>query len=479
MSEPIQILLLANREEDLDELARMLPEDQYALRRQIMAPGGALEAAPTDVALRIVALPPDFEVVGQTEAFSFGVSPHPMLYVMSDPSVQARQWAYRRGAAEVLLRPFSDVELHYWIGRALASDRWRFERDTTEKNTLEFLQGLLKRSVRQIQPAADPSMPTGYFYPEVARIFGRNPHDLSFLTRLANEGALSETLVDRVRLCPQCSHSTLNFREICPHCDSIDIFETEAVHHFSCGHVAAIESFRKGPDLVCPKCQETLRHIGLDYEKPSQHFTCGECEFIFSDPKVEAECLRCGSVNDPAQTLARNIPEFEVTPLARQAVEEQQLSGMNLSKLLRNQQTGLYTRQFLEVQAEREFKRAKRHGTPFCVLMVRIKDLETIISEHPEQAMDYVNTIFTELSGNLRALDMTCVWGRDLLAVLLPDTPGEGADAVARRMDEGVRGLEYLYSIHEPRIEISAVAWKSSYEEYWEVFGEALKALES
>lgn len=477
MTEPCNITVYASRHEDIEEIIGLLPSDRYRVRRQLTVPGGVIESGPTDVDLRIVTLPPEFEVVGEPEGYTFGPSPQPVLYILSDPSPRARQWAFRRGAADLLLRPFSDVELRYHIERAMTGDRWRFERATTEKQTLEFLKSLLARNVKVLRPSPDPTFSGGYFYPEVARFFGRSPFDSDFLGRLASEGVLASSLFDRVRLCPQCLHPALNFREICPNCDSINIVETEAIHHFACGHVAGIDVFRQGAELVCPKCHETLRHIGLDYEKPSQHFTCRACEFVFAEPKVDAACLRCGTLSEPSRTVARNISQFELTPLAHQAVEEQQLGGTNLAKLLRNRQTGLYTRQFLELQAEREFLRAKRHGEVFCVLMIRIGDFDEIVSQHPKQATDYVNTLFMELSSKLRALDMTCVWGRDLLAVLLPNTPEDGAKTVARRMESGVRGLEYLYSIHEPSIAIRIVPWKPSYEDYWEIFGEALRML--
>ena len=41
----------------------------------------------------------------------------------------------------------------------------------------------------------------------------------------------------------------------------------------------------RGGDLVCPKCNRQLRHIGVDYEKPSKLFTCFNCE-IYCPEKI-------------------------------------------------------------------------------------------------------------------------------------------------------------------------------------------------
>lgn len=474
----VRVLITGTRAEDCREVAALLHADLYEVEQSIVSRAGTVEAVDNAADIHIVSLPQDFHAIRDSEDYTLSPPTKPLLYITSDNSVKTRLWCFRHGAYDVQLQPLSALELQYSIEKIIARDCHRFQKHVSEKIMLTFLSSMMGKNIQQLEPVLDVTMPYGYFYPEVAKVFGRTPCDMEFLEKMAGEGVLSRTVVNRVRICPLCAEMAVNYREVCPHCHAIDFVDTEVIHHFSCGHVGPLEAFRHGAELVCPKCRKTLRHIGLDYEKPSQHIVCNECGLIFSEPAVEAQCLRCGYVCDPNQTKVKNIYRYELSSLAQQAVNEQQIRGLNLSTLLKNQQTGIYSRQFLEHETKREMFRSNRTGNPFCLLMVRVDDFEHIRTQHAGKAAEFVASISNSISKNLRVLDVTCVWDTDLLAILLPETDGEGGKTVAARMNANVRGLEYLYSIHEPGITISLVAWDKKYTTPEEMFAELMKDLQ-
>ncbi|MCX7050086.1 MAG: diguanylate cyclase [Candidatus Sumerlaeota bacterium] len=480
MTEKIKVEVVGYHQADIDEVQAMLDSGEYELESRIGAVGSQfLKTDMAEADIVIVCLSSDFYAFLDRDDFVPPKRHRPAIYVTSDPSSKLRLWAFRHGATDFLVRPFGSTDLHYRIGRNLGLDALRFSKRVNETRMLEFLENLLARSVQSVQPVLDPTMPSGHFYPDVARFFGRTPCDADLLEQLANESILARKVADRVRLCPVCREMGINYREICPKCGSLDFSEAEIIHHFACGHVGPMERFRRGSVLECPKCSATLRHIGLDYEKPLMHFFCNRCEMVFSDAKIEAQCLWCGLNFAPEKTYAKTIYEYLVTPLAQQAVDERQIGGFNLASILRKSQTGLYTRRYLENQAEREFIRSLRTKRPFCLIALRVEDFEHIRTEHARRANEYINSVFSALSQNLRQSDLTCVWGTDLLVVLLPDTPGEGGSVAARRMNDTVRGLEFLYSIHEPRITVSLVAWAEGFSSHTEMLETAMKELNS
>ncbi len=228
--------------------------------------------------------------------------------------------------------------------------------------------------------------------------------------------------------------------------------------HFPCSYTAPLQDFRRGSELVCPKCNQGLRHIGVDYEKPSRLFTCFSCEFVFRDPAVEAQCLRCNCTCTPSQTIELAIYRFLVTPLAEQAIIEGQISGANLEMLLRNTQTGLYSKPYFEHEIRRELVRTERYQSPFCMLLVRIDHFEEIASMHPSEATQFAESIFKAVSAGLRTLDTTCVWDENTLGVLLPATDKARSTEVVRRIHENVHKLEFLYSVREPSVSIGLVS---------------------
>ncbi len=407
-----------------------------------------------EVDLYVVALPESFHA---TDALPGQVSRSArkrVLYVTPNPTDQLRRELFRAGAGAVLARPFSSQDLRFHAEQVMSSDWTRFRKNFGEGPMLDFLKQLLDQRIEIIEPSLDPAMPIGHFYPAAAHILGRTAVDREVLESLASFGLLAREVSNRVRQCPECDDVRLNFREVCPTCKSLNILQQEMVTHYACAFSAPLQHFRRGGDLICPKCNETLRHIGVDYEKPSKLFTCFNCESIFRDPLIETQCLRCNCTCAPAQTIERPIYRFLVTPLAEQAVLERRITGVNLEVLLRNTQTGLYSKSYFEHEVKRELVRCERYKSPYSILLVRVNQFDDIASMRPTEATQFAESIFRAVSAGLRTLDTTCVWSEDSLGILLSETPKDNARVVVQRIHANVGKLEYLYSIQKPSVSI-------------------------
>ncbi|MCH8204554.1 MAG: diguanylate cyclase [Candidatus Hydrogenedentes bacterium] len=453
-----KIVIISHNEEERRELQAMLESAGHSVEGRDAPPDLMVQREEPDVDLYVVGLPADFQPAPHEPGSIARVSRRRVLYVTNNASGSMRRELFRAGAAGVLTHPVEKIDLQYRAEQVLAANWNRFRREFDEPAMLKFLKEILETRIEVIEPSLDPQMPTGHFYPAVAKILGRTAMDRECLEKLAGLGLLGREVANRVRLCPECDDSRLNYRETCPKCSSLNILQQEMVTHFACAHSAPLQHFRRGSGLVCPKCNQALLHIGVDYEKPSRLFTCFSCEFVFRDPAVEAQCLRCNCISTPSQTIELTIYRFIVTPLAEQAVLEGQISGVNLDMLLRNTQTGLYSKPYFEHEIRRELVRAERYQSPFCMLLVRIDNFEEIASMHPSEATQFAESIFKAVSSGLRTLDTTCVWDIDTLGVLLSATDKARSKEVVRRIQENVRKLEFLYSIREPSVTISLVS---------------------
>ena len=153
---------------------------------------------------------------------------------------------------------------------------------------LKILRYLYTRE-KELEPVLDEHSWLGYSYPFVSVNFSRSDEHRVFeiLETAEREHLIEGIFVDKVNLCDRCYSSFLNFREVCPKCGSADLKAEDIVHHFVCAYVGAESDFRKDGDdeMTCPKCRRSVRHIGVDYDKPGVIYRCNKCQENFRTPR--------------------------------------------------------------------------------------------------------------------------------------------------------------------------------------------------
>ncbi len=171
---------------------------------------------------------------------------------------------------------------------------------------------------RLLSPVRNWRHPSFYQYPLIEAIAIPEGQPEFWLENLEKRGLLDPSaLVDRVRRCPKCGLSNPNYIDVCPHCSSIDITQASFIHCFTCGTVMPENNFLTDQhQILCPQCKTQLRHIGTDYDRPLENYSCSACHSVFPEPEIKAVCGRCEKESIPEDLNIKIFYTYELTDKA-------------------------------------------------------------------------------------------------------------------------------------------------------------------
>ena len=107
-------------------------------------------------------------------------------------------------------------------------------------------------------------------------------------------GEVSEVLLDRVWVCPQC-RALPSFRPACSCCGSAIVERDRMLHHFACAFVGSTGEFQVSDEgLACPKCCTQRLMVGTDCEYLDGPWRCTDCDWNTAELEIVGHCLKCG-----------------------------------------------------------------------------------------------------------------------------------------------------------------------------------------
>ncbi len=188
---------------------------------------------------------------------------------------------------------------------------------------------MYSRSVEKLNPVPNLYSVIGYSYPMLTSVMTPQiiREQLNTLHKAVKQGYLKEDFVDATYLCSKCSSAALQYREICPKCQSSNLKQEDLIHHFRCAYVGPRSDFQPSEDiydLVCPKCDKRLKHIGVDYDKPAVVYDCLNCHNVLQDPVISAKCLTCGHENEAESLIREELFAYTLQPKAVTFIKGQQ-----------------------------------------------------------------------------------------------------------------------------------------------------------
>lgn len=278
-----------------------------------------------------------------------------------------------------------------------------------------------------LKPVMTIRRSVGYVYSILEPLF--ESHGIGVLDTLSffnSQSLLNEMFSTKAHFCGHCGSAFLNFKETCPDCSSDDLSIDELVHHFKCAYTAELFDFLQGEKLVCPKCERTLRHIGIDYDKPSTISHCNQCNHRFQETVVMTDCYGCGRSAEPTNQDVRQISNYSITAIGQTAA----YYGLDVlfTNILENEMQ-LYSanafRNFYCVEAARM---ARYKISESSLAMINFVGLDNLYINLGRKAAQ----IFVELSAIFKAVfresDVITAHNESIFFVLMTETSFDNAN---------------------------------------------------
>jgi diguanylate cyclase (GGDEF)-like protein len=106
--------------------------------------------------------------------------------------------------------------------------------------------------------------------------------------------------------------------------------------------------------------------------------------------------------------------------------------------------TGVYTHRHLQDRLRQETVRAARSRSPLTVLMLDLDDFKRVNDDFGHQAGDRVlRAVAGSIRAAVRAGDLVARYGGDEFVVVMPDTDGDEAGHVAKRVADVIAALPH------------------------------------
>lgn len=352
--------------------------------------------------------------------------------------------AFEYGVTDYLKKPFSYARFNKAINRASEKVRDVSEFEDLENILLEkVLKYMYTREIDLLSPIPVRDAKLGFIYPMLTTNldFDEEQKALKILNAAEQEDLLTGEFLESLYLCNTCSNAYMHFRESCPFCSSTNLKTEDLIHHFPCAYVGPASDFEGDTDrgsMVCPKCNRYLKHIGVDYDKPSVMYNCMNCDHSFQDPLVKAKCYNCGSDTRVEHLSKSTLKEYRMTELGEDVATGKvsvRLKGFDqLSEIMDLS----YFRKILQQEIER-MQTAEFNTTVARISLTNLPELFKEVGENMQKEL--VRELFEVITENIPVSDLVVF--KDMVTVLLLFTDKD-VDKSATILDELIATMKVL-----------------------------------
>jgi len=171
----------------------------------------------------------------------------------------------------------------------------------------------------EIHPSLNPILGISYKIGEI---------DFSYeqLEKFYAKGILRKIGQKSFIACPICNSNIINVKLVCPNCKSQSLERKEFLIHYECNYIEEVAKFQKGDNYVCPKCNKTLKKVGIDYGNPGNFYKCSNCGEIVQYPLILFECLNNHNFKlDEAELVSYpvyKVSEITITPFSLNVIRK-------------------------------------------------------------------------------------------------------------------------------------------------------------
>ena len=234
----------------------------------------------------------------------------PILMIVAEDQIELADRAIEAGATDILIDPFEPRELRMRTNVYPTSMRNRVDdgHQFTAAESMPAVESV--NSSDATRPSqSHTSVVTPKFDPHLQRFtYGASEEQLA---AWRNDESVTRIDLDRILVCPCCS-GVPTFRMGCGCCGSAMTEPDTLIHHYACAYIGAEAEFRKGHELVCPKCRQKDLISGSDFETVLGGHMCADCHSRISQPELIGHCLSCQHRFPADQAVTIQLTAFHV-----------------------------------------------------------------------------------------------------------------------------------------------------------------------
>ena len=359
----------------------------------------------------------------------------PTLVLSEDLDPEARLRALKAGALDYMTKPYEREELLFRVRNLLqlAGGTTGADRSSRLSPEEKLLAGLLELGVRQLTPGVSRVSRYGYTVEEAFRLLddAQPGEELDLLDELADRGKVNRQFYDVVHLCPKCGWHDLNFREVCPACESPNIKVQRMYRHVTCGYVGPRSAFSEA-GRRCPRCGREVEPESL--VSAGVRFHCNQCHNSFAEPIVVCRCLNCGELSDVDAVETRVIWTYQLRPAEEaEKPHKRVVEPSTLRPLLRGEAAVLSEHEILD-KLEQALNEAIEKRQELSLIQIVIEGLGRLrVRVGEDKLRRLLVAAVSRLFRVLRATDSLGYYGASGFLLVLPATSLSEAKVIAER----------------------------------------------
>lgn len=306
----------------------------------------------------------------------------------------------------------------------------------------KLLAYLYTREIKELEPIPYVYSSTNYTFPFIACHYPFDDQYKIFeVMKIAqDEGLFTSDFFDRTYSCSNCNTAHLNYREVCPQCQSPNSVSEEVLHHFPCAYVGPISDFTNDLDdqLDCPKCSRRLKHIGVDYDKPSILHTCQKCSNRYQDFNVFAKCVSCSYENPVELLIANEVRSYRLTKKG----EYSAINGFASTPKDIEQIIGTVKYDTFKTMVKYEIERLKQTEGASNIVSIQIINAGQFYSKiSREMQKSLLRDIVSEIRSSIRSSDMITFYSSSTILISMNEIPTRIAERITAEILELLRAL--------------------------------------
>lgn len=292
---------------------------------------------------------------------------------------------------------------------------------------------------RRMNPITSVKAHTGYTYPLLSLHYqNANTEDMfKLLDELEAKEFIRPRYDDIVHLCSNCYSAFINYREVCSKCGSSDLYMENLIHHFVCAKVGPESDFISGNQMVCPKCNKLLHHIGVDYDKPSLVYTCNNCGHHSQESVMEAVCFNCKTVQSVDALIDRKINNYELTVLG----EEAALGGLAPEERKETELSGFVGFSTFNIFLKYEIERIKTTGKISSIGILSLRTPSAVSSNLGVKYQSVIVEIADFIKNATLATDILSFINNNTFLVISPDNDKMRLESTLKNIQKSVQKL--------------------------------------